>query len=274
MQEMGQLNVNDPISKYLTDYPEGNSITIHHLLTHSSGIPSITRLSILSEIQRQKTTPFLAMNHFKDLPKRFAPGTDCEYSDSGYIVLGAIIEKVANKPYETVLIDNIFKPLGMEHTYYEYNESVIPNRASGYILLDGVLKHAPFIDMSLPHAAGALSTTVEDLYKFDQALKGTPFLTKEMLQTLFTIHASNTNNQIASGYGFRVGPLNRGMDGSLASIVGHFGTIDGFESAFIRYLRDDLTIILLSNVEKTDLRQFQKDLHSTLCSSCLRSSWR
>lgn len=269
LQEQGLLKVSDTIAKYIPDYPQGDRISIHHLLSHTSGIASITRLPNLLEIQRQATTPLKAMDHFKDLPLKFTPGTDTESSDSNYIILGAIIENVTQKPYEEVLKENILIPLHMTSTYYEYNHYVIPHRASGYQYQEGKLSRAPFIDMSLPHAAGALSSTVEDLYRLDQALKGTSFISKEIRDALFTIHGSNATNKLASGYGFRIGPLNRGMEGCEASIAGHFATIDGFEGAMITYQKDDLTIILLSNVEKSDLRSFHKEI-----ASLIRASWR
>ena len=269
LQEEGILKVSDSIAKYIPDYPHGDQITIHHLLSHTSGIPSIYRFPNLLEIQRQATTPLQAMAHFKDLPLSFIPGTDIESSDSGYIILGAIIERAAGKTYEEYLTENIFQPLQMNSTYYEHNHSVIPNRASGYQENEGKLTHASFIDMSLPHAAAALSSTVEDLNRFDQALKRTDFITQSMRDALFTIHGSNAAKQIASGYGFRIGPLNRGMEGCEPSIIGHFGTIDGFESAMISYPDDDLTIILLSNIEKTDLRSFHKKI-----AALFHASWR
>jgi CubicO group peptidase (beta-lactamase class C family) len=209
------------------------------------------------------------MAHFKDLPLNFDPGMKCESSDSGYIILGAIIEVVTHKPYEEYLKVNILTPLNMTATYYEHNHYVIPNRASGYVYKEGILSHAPFIDMSFPHAAGALSSTIEDLYKWDQALKGTTFLSKEMRDALYTIHASNATNQLASSYGLRIGPLNRGMEECDPSIVGHFATIDGFEAALISYQVDGLTIILLSNVQETNVRQFHKEL-----ARLVRSFWR
>lgn len=268
LQEKGLLNVNDPIAKYIPDYPGGDKITIHHLLSHLSGIPSIYRFSNLPEIQRQATTPLQAMAHFKNLPLEFAPGKDCASSDSGYIILGAIIETITSKSYEEYLKEKIFRPLNMAATFYEHNHAVIPRRASGYQYQEGMLRHASFIDMSLPHAAAALSSTVEDLHKFDQALKGTVLLSKASLDTLFTIHGSNAANKIASGYGFRIGPLNRGMEECQPDIMGHFATIDGFEGAFIRYPHEDLTIILLANVEKTDVRSFHKNIARLL------HSWR
>lgn len=180
LQELGKLNVNDPISQYLPDYPQGDKITIHHLLTHSSGIKSITKLPNLSEIQRHPSTPNKAMRYFQDLPLEFAPGSDCKYSDSGYIVLGAIVEIVAKMSYEQYLQQHLFLPLGMKATYFDHNQTLIPLRASGYgINAKGEPVNAEFIEMSFPHGAGSLASTVEDLYKWDRALREDRLLSKE-----------------------------------------------------------------------------------------------
>lgn len=260
LQEKGLLKVTDPISKHLPEYPHGYQITIHHLLCHTSGIFSITRLPNLLEIQRIETTPEKAMAYFKNIPLLFPPGSDCQSSDSNYIVLGAIIENVSHSSYEDYLNDHIFIPLGLTSTHFESNDKIIPLQAAGYRYREGKLTHHAYLDMSLPHAAGSLVSTVEDLYLFERALMGDDFISKEMKEALFIIHGSNASNKLASGYGFRIGPLNRGMEGCEPSIAGHFATIEGFEGALITYLNQDLTLILLSNIEDTDLRTFHKKI--------------
>lgn len=269
LQEKGLVDVQDSVSKYLPDYPDGGKITLHQLLCHSSGIPSITKLSNFSEIQCLPLKPEQTLAFFNELPLRFIPGTDCEYSDSGYLVLGAIIEKVSGKKYEAYLQDNIFRPLGMKSTFCDSSHLIIPNRAQGYVKKEGTLQHADYMNMSLPQAAGGLCSTVEDLHKWASALEGTQLLTQVSLDSLFTIHASNTARKIAYGYGFRIGAHNLGMEGCRDSIVGHFGTINGFKAAFIRYLDDGLTLILLSNLEDASVQTIHKDLAQIAC-----SSWR
>ncbi len=272
LQEAGKLNVNDPIIKYLPTYPQlqGEQVTIHHLLSHTSGIPSITELPNILEIQRHPTSPQQTINFFKHLPLNFIPGTDCEYSDSGPIVLGAIIEAITNKTYSEYLQEHIFKPLKMKSTYFDYNHLVIPLHATGYGKnIKGDLTHPPYVDMSFPHASGALASTVEDLYLLDRGLKNGSLLKKESIAAIFRIQGSNINRRISYGYGLRIGPQNKGMEECESSIVGHFGTIEGFEAALISYLNDDLSIILLSNVEKTEVRS----IHKTLA-KIINSRWR
>lgn len=270
LQEQGLLNVYDPIVKYLPDYPEGGKILIHHLLCHTSGIPSITDFSNLQEIQRDPSTPYQTIAYFNDLPLKFEPGADCEYSDSGYIVLGAIIEAITNHSYEQFIQENILLSLGMNATYYDHNRFLISNRAAGYERDDqGKHLHAKYIDMSFPHAAGALVSSVEDLYRLDRALQGTTLLSKESITSLFAIHGSSQKHEITYGYGFFIGSDNEELQQALGDIVGHYGTIEGFRAASFRYPHEDLTIILLSNVENTPIN----DLHLALA-QIIRSTWR
>lgn len=260
LQEQGKLSVNDPISKYLPDYPQGDKITIHHLLTHTSGIPSITKFPNLSEIERQPSTPTTVITYFKDLPLEFEPGSDCKYSDSGYIVLGAIVEKVAGVSYEKYVQDHFFSPLGMKATYFDHNQSVIPHRAAGYgVGANGEKVNAEFIEMSFPHGAGSLASTAEDLYRWDRALKEGKLLSKDLTKKLFQVQAASENNHIAYGYGFFVD--------SEKHTVGHMGSIEGFRAASYRHLDGDVTLILLSNQESTKAVALEQDLYSLL-------SWR
>lgn len=262
LQEQNKLNVNDPISKYLPDYPRGNKITIRHLLTHASGIPNITKFTNLSEIERQPSTPDAVMAYFKALPLEFTPGTECKYSDSGYIVLGAIIEAVTAAPYEKYVQEHFFSPLGMKATYFDHNQSVIPNRASGYGLdAKGTVVNAEFIEMSFPHAAGSLASTVEDLYIWDRALTGDKLLSKQSRNQLFQVQASSEVNQISYGYGLFIDDKRH--------TIGHMGSIEGFRAALYRHLDDDVTLIILSNREDTQAVALEQQL-----SSIISSSWR
>jgi CubicO group peptidase (beta-lactamase class C family) len=270
LQEKGKLNRFDPIAKYLPDYPHGDRITIHHLLSHTSGIPSITDFPNLEEIQRHPSTPFQVMDYFKYCSLKFEPGTNCDYSDSGYIILGAIIEAVTGQPYADFIQSSLFNPIGMYSTHYDLHRSIIPHRAAGYVKDDqGKLFHANYLDMSFPHAAGSLATTVEDLYKLDRALKESQILSKENRDLLFTIHGSSQEHHITYGYGFFLGPHNAELEQADHAIAGHYGTIEGFRAASYRYLDDDLTIILLSNVENTDINA----LHLAIA-RIFRPSWR
>lgn len=262
LEEQGKLHVHDPISKYLPDYPRGDEITIHHLLTHTSGIPSITNFPNLAEIQRHPSTPKKVMAYFQDLPLEFEPGTDCKYSDSGYIVLGSIVEEASGVPYEKYLQDHFFSPLEMKATYFDHNQSLIPLRAAGYnVDTKGEVVNAEFIEMSFPHGAGSLASTAEDLYRWDRALKKNTLLSKESSEKLFQVQASSEKNQIAYGYGFFIDPEKH--------TVGHMGSIEGFRAASYRHLDDDVILIILSNQETTQAVSLEQEL-----SSLLSSRWR
>lgn len=270
LEEKEKLRTSDPIAKYLSDYPHGDIITIHHLLSHTSGIRSITDFPNLSDIQRHPSTPERVISFFKNLALNFEPGEDCDYSDSGYIILGAIIEIVSNQSYENYIQANILNPLKMNSTFYENSYSIIPQRASGYRKNNrNEILNSNYIDMSFPHAAGGMVSTVEDLYIFIQALTEGSFLSKEQCDQLFTIHGTSETNHITYGYGFFIGPQNAELELANRTIVGHYGIIEGFRASSFRYHDDELTIILLSNLENTDINT----LHLSLA-SILRASWR
>lgn len=257
LQQDGRLALTDKVSKFLPDYPRGNEITLHHLLSHSSGIPDITSLKDLTEIQRHPTTVENTLAHFKNLTLDFTPGTDCAYSNSNYIVLGAILEKVTQQSCADYFAETLFKPLQMEGTYLDSADLLIPRRASGYVQ-NSTLKAAPYMDMSFPHASGALASTARDLYLWNEALHGERLLSKKSQTLLMTPQAQSSTHLISYSYGLRVGPNNRGMEGCAPSILGHFGEIAGFSAALLYYPDQRITLIFLTNIQNTDLRDLHK----------------
>lgn len=270
LEERGLLNTDDPINKYLPVYPQGDKITLHHLLSHTAGVPDVTELPEIAVFQRKPTTVLATLEYFNSLPLEFEPGTECKYSNSGFLVLGAIVEVVSKQPYEEYLKENVFKPLELEATYYPFNEQVIPHAASGYRLAnEGVLQLADFVEMTFPHGSGALASTAGDLFKLSQAYRAGKILSPSSLDRLFKIHASSQKNGIAYGYGIQVGPLNSDFEGLPPSVVGHRGNIEGFEAVTAYFAESDLSVILLSNREGTDLHFILQSL-----SDFLHASWR
>src|ERR1041385_1514912 len=169
--EQGKIKLDAKLSDYLPDYRKdtGEKVTIHNLLTHTSGIPSYTGLpNFFQDVSRNpyKVADFVKKYASGDL--EFEPGSKFSYSNSGYFILGAIIERVTGKPYEQVLKENIFDPAGMKNTGYDHHDTIIPKRASGYVKTGNGYINAPYLDMSIPYAAGSLYSTVEDLYLWDQ----------------------------------------------------------------------------------------------------------
>jgi CubicO group peptidase (beta-lactamase class C family) len=243
LQEDGQLNVQDPICDYIPNCPDAwQPITIHHLLTHSSGIPNLTDFPDFEEYagsvaSRSSVNDTLKL--FRDKPLRFTPGARFSYSNSGYIVLGLIIEQSSGKPsYEAYLRDNIFQPLNMMNTGYDHNFLVLNDRASGYIRKNAdTIWNADYIEMSVPHAAGGLYSTVEDLYIWDRALYTEALVGQSSLNMMFTPYKG--------GYGYGWGitePFNR-------KLIEHNGEINGFATSIARFVDDDVVIIVLSNIQ-------------------------
>jgi CubicO group peptidase (beta-lactamase class C family) len=151
LEERGKLKLDDPVKKYLPDAPASwDKITIFNLLTHTSGIPNMTAFDNFREVMRKTQTPADLVAGFRDRPLDFQPGEKYSYSNSGYLVLGAIIEKTSGGPYAQFLQDNIFAPLGMKDSGYDSNSALIPLRASGYGRRQEGLVNADFIDMSIP----------------------------------------------------------------------------------------------------------------------------
>jgi len=242
LQEKGLLNVNDAIVKYIPDYPNGDKITIHHLLTHTSGIPNFTDFPEYSKIKLEPHTPAQLIEIIKSKSLDFNPGTKYQYSNSGYIVLGYIIEKVSGKKYETVVKENIFIPLGMHNSGYDHASFILKNRASGYSIRNDEIVNADYIDMSVPSGAGALYSTVTDMYLWDQALYSTKLLSKQLLNMIFSPQVS-INESKSYGYGWSIKTLHN------HNLMEHSGGIEGFSTNICRYPDDKICIIVLSNVD-------------------------
>ncbi|MEA1964396.1 MAG: serine hydrolase [Candidatus Aerophobetes bacterium] len=248
LEEKGLLKVNDPLSKYLPDYPNGEEITTHHLLTHTSGIPNFTSFPEYRETIMLPSPVEKTIERFKYKPLEFAPGEKFSYSNSGYLLLGYIIEKVSGKSYEEYLKENIFQPLNMTNTGYDHHSTIIKHRASGYLLGVNGLVNADYIDMFIPYAAGALYSTVEDLYLWDRALYTEKLVSKSSLDKMFTPFKGNY------GYGwFIMRAFNR-------KLITHGGVINGFYAYISRYADDEVCIIVLSNIENAPVDKISIDL--------------
>jgi len=171
LAEQGKLSVGDDFRKYLPDFPDkGKTITIEHLLTHTSGIPSYTGLPGFRASMAKDVTVNELIATFKDLPLEFAPGARFAYNNSGYILLGAVIEKVSGQRYADFMATQIFDPLGMQHTAYEGFERNKVLAARGHEGRDGAFRPAAALSMTLPYAAGSLVSTVDDLARWDAAI--------------------------------------------------------------------------------------------------------
>jgi CubicO group peptidase (beta-lactamase class C family) len=263
--EQGKLKLDVPVSTYLPDYPKknGDVITIHHLLTHSSGIPNMTSFPKFSkDISRNSYSPLQLVNLFADSTLQFKPGERNEYSNSGYILLGYIIEKVTGKSYERALQENIFTPLHMMNTGYDHSEPLLKNRAHGYEKSGWTYVNANFIDMSVPNAAGALYSTVEDLSLWDQALYNNQLLQKENRDLLFTKHIQAGGGHY--GYGWDIDEMPIGNTAERIETIGHGGGIDGFNTQLTRIPSDKSFIVLLNNTGRAPLYEMTKAIAAIL----------
>jgi CubicO group peptidase (beta-lactamase class C family) len=258
--EQGKLRLEGKITDYLTDYPKaaGDKITIHHLLTHTSGIPNYTELPDYNTYERNRFKPADFIKKFSELPLTFEPGSAFAYSNSGYVLLGAIIEKVTGKPYEKVLQENIFTPLQMLNTGYDMSYKILPNRASGYQRRNLVYENAPYIDMSIPYAAGALYSTVEDLALWDQALYTDKLLSASSKAILFTPYKNGY------AYGWGVGKRQVGQLKDSIEMMNHQGAVNGFTTLLIRIPKNRQLVVLLDNTGTAKLSAVQNDITKIL----------
>ncbi|MFO0983430.1 MAG: serine hydrolase domain-containing protein [Planctomycetota bacterium] len=244
----GKLALDDPLTRHLPEFPtRGHQVTIHHLLTHSSGIKSYTELG-----PRWTRTVPLDMTHaeivdlFKDEPYDFAPGHGFHYSNSGYFLLGMIIEKASGQTYADYLRDHVFAPAGLTATCYGDERSLIKHRAQGYDVDRHTLVNDRPISMTQPYAAGALCSTVLDLLRWQRALVDYRLLDDEAFALMTTAHVATQSTEARSrsyGYGVFLGELERHPS------IQHGGGINGFVTQLAFYPDDDLTIAVLANTD-------------------------
>jgi CubicO group peptidase (beta-lactamase class C family) len=237
LEERGRLSVNDPVKKYMPDAPAAwDKITIFNLLTHTSGIPSFTGFKDYAESEPFATTPAKLVARFRDKPLEFEPGTKWNYSNSGYVLLGYLIEKVTGAAYADFVRDNIFSPLGMKDSGFDSNTAVIRHRASGYVPGPDGPTNAGFIHMTVPFSAGSLYSTTEDLLKWETALFGGKLLSAASLQKMTTPFKQDY------AFGLSVATANGRKE------ISHSGGIEGFNT-FLGYFPDDrTTVAVLANL--------------------------
>jgi CubicO group peptidase (beta-lactamase class C family) len=261
-----KIDLHTPISNYLPNYPKENAdrITIHHLLTHSSGTPRNYDSPIQKKIRPDDQNPSEAVALFSGLPLEFTPGEKFSYSNAGYSVLGLIIETITQKSYEEVLDEQIFKPLGLQNSGYDKHRPLIKHRASGYFSSWGDYYNSNYTDMSKPYAAGSLYSTVEDLFLWDQALYTDKLLPKTFMDLIFTKHIIDPDYNAHYGYGWNIKALPLGNSGEQIEATVHDGVIDGFCAIISRMPSSNSSIILLSNVRRAPLNAITKAVNGIL----------
>ncbi len=252
LQQAGLLDIDDNVSSYLADFPNGDIITIKNLLQHTSGIPNYTALSNIRSIQTQYHSPQQLLAIFKDLPLEFTPGSNFNYSNSGYVLLGYLIEVISGLSYEEFITNEIFAPLKMTRSGYGENTFGISNTARGYTLSGD---DAVTIDMSVPYAAGALTSTLNDLFLWDQSFYNNTLLNESNKALLYTPGLNN----YALGWW-----INFGNHGPAYS---HGGAIIGFRSYIARYPEQQKLIVVLANVAGYDTAGLAQQLNTLIDSN-------
>jgi CubicO group peptidase (beta-lactamase class C family) len=237
LEERGKLKTDDPVKKYMPDAPAAwDKVTIYNLLTHTSGIASFTGFPDYASTEAAPTAPEKLVDRFRDKPLEFQPGEKWNYSNSGYVLLGYLIEKISGQTYEQFVQENIFTPLGMKDSGYDSNRTVIQRRATGYTPDANGPVNAGYVDMSVPFSAGALYSTTEDLLRWEQGLFAGKVLSATSLQKMTTPFKQD----YACGLGVRI------VSGH--KVIEHGGGIEGFNTQLSYYPDDKLTVVVLANL--------------------------
>jgi CubicO group peptidase (beta-lactamase class C family) len=237
LEERGKLSTDDYVKKYMPDAPAAwDKITIYNLLTHTSGIPSFTSFPDYSTSEATPTTPKALVERFRDKPLEFQPEEKWNYSNSGYVLLGYLLEKISGQTYADFVTQNIFKPLGMKDSGYDSNSAVIPHRATGYTPSPGGPINSGYIDMTIPFSAGAIYSSTHDLLMWEQALFGGKVLSAASLKKMTTPYKENY------GCGLMITTTKGHLE------YEHGGGIEGFNTEMAYYPDDKLTVIVLANL--------------------------
>jgi CubicO group peptidase (beta-lactamase class C family) len=231
------------LQKFIPDFPsKSHTITIESLLTHTSGIKDYMQIDYPNlYMERWDFKPKQLIDSFKNYALEFEPGTKFSYSNSGYYLLGYIIEKVSGKRYQDYVQDNLLKPLGLTHTYFDSAGIIIPNRVNGYQKNDTVFKNADYWSPTIEYAAGGLISNVDNLFKWHKGLYSYQILKKESLQKAFTSYRLKDGTLTGYGYGWFLKTSN-----GIKSIE-HEGGIPGFVTNEIYFPAEDIFIAILFN---------------------------
>ncbi len=240
--EAGKVALDEPITKHFPDYPVGEfHITVGQLLDHTSGIKGYTEMPSFWEQSRLDLSHEQMIELFSAAPYEFEPGDRYQYSNSGYYLAGLLIEKASGRTYAEYLRETFFRPLGMRESHYLYNGPIVPNRAEGYRVEDGVLLNDEPLSMLLPFSAGSLGSSVLDLVRWTTALGAGDVVAPDSLKAMTTRRRLPGGEEIGYGLGLQVGE----MAGHRK--ISHGGGINGFLSQLSWYPDDELVVAVLSN---------------------------
>lgn len=236
LAEQHKLNLNDKLSTYFPGYPKGDSVTLHMLLNHTSGIADYTGLPRFYPLHTLPLVRDSVIALFKNQPYTFAPGIRWNYSNSGYFLLGCIIEKVSKQSYGDFLKQNILNKTSMVSTAVNHIDSILAYRAKGYSRLEsGGWRNAEYFSMEIPFSAGSLISTTQDLYHWEDALLKGKIISNESLSKMTTPYLNHY------GYGLFIDTFQNHRR------IAHSGAIPGYTSYLGNFPNEDISIIILSN---------------------------
>ncbi|MBD0405318.1 serine hydrolase [Flammeovirga sp. EKP202] len=246
LMEKGKIDLDEKITAYLPEYPSetGNKISIHNLLSHTSGIPDYIGLPELECLLYKENAPDEFIKVFWNLKLDFEPNTKFQYSNSNYFILGVIIERITGKSYSQMLQEYIFTPLEMYNSGTIDITEILEDKAYGYIHINDTLTVAPRWNTTAAYAAGTIYSTIEDLLKWQLALQSNKLISQESFDKMLT------PNLVPYGYGFAVLDQTKKY-GRTFTLYGHEGEIPGFRSLIHNVKEDNSTIILLDNNQNT-----------------------
>ena len=238
LAEQGKLHVEDKLSMYFPGYPKGDSITLHMLLNHTSGIADFTSVPAFYPVHTLPLVKDSVITLFKNQPLSFSPGTKWAYSNSGYFLLGCIIEQLTKQDYSTYLYENVIKKAALKNTSVNRLDSVLEFRARGYSKNEKRRwKNADYFSMEIPFSAGSMISTVEDMYHWGHSLLSGNIVSKDMLVKMTTPYLAGY------GYGLRIDTFQQQVR------ISHTGTIPGFSSYLGCILSHGISIVILSNCD-------------------------
>ena len=254
LREQGKLKLEDSVCSFVSPCPDAwKPVTVHHLLTHTSGIPSYTGIAAWREINMMPKTTDQMMAIFRDLPLQWVPGEKYAYNNSGYFLLGVVIEKVTGKKYEQALQEMVLTPLGLKDTGYDWPRTIIARRAAGYEGRGANIRNADALDMQQPYSAGSMYSTVLDLLKWEQALYTDTLLPVAAKQIMWTPFRNDY------AYGWIVAPASATMFGGHRRFA-HGGGINGFSAMIVRLPEPRMTAIVLSNNDAASASNVARDI--------------
>ena len=249
LKQENKLKLDQSLEQYFPGFPNGNSITIEHLLTHTSGLHNYTDDSVImnNDVSRSYTQEEL-LHIFKTYKPDFDPGTKWNYSNTAYSLLGYIIQKIESKPYEMVVRERILDPLGMRNSGFNFTHLNHPDKTKGYFTLQPGIVKAPVVDSTLSYAAGALYSTIGDLYKWERAIYSNRILKPESWKAVFTPFKNSY------GYGWFIDSLYN------LPVTSHSGGIHGYTSYILRFPLQELTVIVLDNTSSRSIVKMAETL--------------